>query len=464
MLPASLLVLDIAVLGATGVLALIGREQLEVFDSSSGVRRHLPLVGAQIIAAWIGIIALLGGYRRDLLGAGPDEFKRVFNASMITASATGVTCYLAKYDLSRGFFLLAFIIGPVLLLCGRLLARQSLKRARRRGHLQRRVLLAGTVDRVDELSGVLSRENWLGYSVVGAVTDIQPSDGETPGGVPVLGSTADLVEIAAETGVELTVLTGGVAPSSQHMKELVWSLEQHKTNVVIAPALADISEERLQVRPVGGVPLIHVDHPRWERAIRWRKRAFDVAGSASLIALLSPVFLFAALRIKLHDGGPVLYRHSRIGRDGQPFDCLKFRTMVVDADAKVDALRQQVGQNALLFKVKDDPRITKPGKWLRRYSIDELPQFFNVLRGDMSLVGPRPQVQREVDEYQGGMSRRLLVRPGITGLWQVSGRSNLSAEEAMRLDLYYVDNWSMLQDVSILARTVRAVVGSDGAY
>ena len=180
--------------------------------------------------------------------------------------------------------------------------------------------------------------------------------------------------------------------------------------------------------------------------------------------MLSPVLIAAAVLVKLHDGGPVLFRQTRTGRHGEQFSCLKFRSMVVDAEAHLARLHAESGHDGGLFKMKEDPRITKPGRWLRRFSIDELPQLFNVVRGEMSLVGPRPPLPLEVASYEADTTRRLRVRPGMTGLWQVSGRSDLSWEEAVRLDLYYVDNWSMVQDASILVRTVRAVFGRSGAY
>jgi lipopolysaccharide/colanic/teichoic acid biosynthesis glycosyltransferase len=207
---------------------------------------------------------------------------------------------------------------------------------------------------------------------------------------------------------------------------------------------------------------MHIGRPTWSQAVRFGKRAFDLVGCLLLLVTFSPLFLTAALWIKLHDRGPVFFKHSRVGRGGEPFSCLKFRTMVKDADRLVNGLRAD--EDALLFKLRDDARITRPGRWLRRFSIDELPQLINVLRGDMSLVGPRPQVAAEVALYDDAMTRRLHVRPGMTGLWQVSGRSDLSLAEAQRLDLYYVDNWSMLQDLNILARTFGAVVRSRGAY
>jgi exopolysaccharide biosynthesis polyprenyl glycosylphosphotransferase len=232
----------------------------------------------------------------------------------------------------------------------------------------------------------------------------------------------------------------------------------------MAPGVTDVSSERIRVRPVAGLPLLHVDRPRWQDALRWAKRSFDIVGSAVLLSLAAPMMLWTAWQIKRYDGGPVLFRQTRVGRDGSYFTCLKFRSMIVDADRVLADLHEQTGHTEGLFKMKQDPRITKPGRWIRRYSLDELPQLLNVLRGDMSLVGPRPPLPSEVDRYTLTQSRRLRVRPGLTGLWQVSGRSDLSWDESVRLDLYYVDNWSMIQDALILGRTAGAVLSSRGAY
>jgi exopolysaccharide biosynthesis polyprenyl glycosylphosphotransferase len=215
---------------------------------------------------------------------------------------------------------------------------------------------------------------------------------------------------------------------------------------------------------VGGLPLLHVDRPRSQEALRWAKRTFDIVGSAAILALAAPLMLWTAWKIKRHDGGPVLFRQTRVGADGSYFTCLKFRSMVIDAERILANLHDEIGYDGGLFKMKQDPRITKPGQWIRRFSLDELPQLLNVLRGDMSLVGPRPPLPLEVDRYTLTQSRRLRVRPGMTGLWQVSGRSDLSWDEAVRLDLYYVDNWSMIQDLLILGRTAGAVLSSRGAY
>ena len=336
------------------------------------------------------MVALVGGYRRDVFGGGTTEYKRVFNASILTAGLVGVACYLAKFELSRGFFLLAFAIGLPGLIIGRRLVRKLLHSARRNGFLQVRVLVSGTPDHIDEVAHVLRRESWLGYRVVGAVTPERDLVEETSTGVPVLGLATDVTLVAEDTRADVIFFASGSLDSAKEMREKVWELEERGINVVVAPSLDDISSDRITVRPVGGLPLIHVDGPKWSDAARLGKRLFDVVGSALLILTLGPVFLFATAQIWLHDQGPILFRQKRVGRHGEMFECLKFRTMVPDADRLIADLLAEQDHDGLLFKLKEDPRITKPGRWLRRFSVDELPQLFNVLRGDMSLVGPRP--------------------------------------------------------------------------
>lgn len=463
-LPVSALVVDLAVISSAVALAVVGRRSLGVFDNPADVSGSLTVVGPFLLLSWLLLITLRGGYRDDVFGAGTDEYKRVLNASLLAAGLLGVGCYFAKFQLSRGFFLLAFALGIPALLTGRRLLRGAVHRARRQGYLQHRVLIAGTPGHIDEVAAVLRRESWLGFQVAGALVPAADLRLETDTGIPVVGSCEDATSVIIETEADLVFFAGGALQSAGQLRQIAWDLEQADVQVVVAPSVTDVSSERVRIRPVGGLPLMHIDAPRATDASSVGKRLFDIVGSLALITAFAPIFLFASTRIWLHDRGPILFRQTRIGRDGREFACLKYRTMVVNAEELVAQMQAELGQSALLFKMKDDPRITRPGRWLRRYSVDELPQLFNVLRGDMSLVGPRPQVAREVALYRGPMSRRLRVRPGMTGLWQVSGRNDLSVEEAVRLDLYYVDNWSMLQDLSILSRTFGAVFGSRGAY
>lgn len=463
-LPATAFVLDLAIIGACVLIAVLGRRELRFFDMPADVSDDVAVYGPFIVAGWLLVLFISGAYEKSVFGAGTDEFKRVANSTLIAAALVGVGCYLVNADLSRGFFVLAFGLALPLLLAGRGIVRRTLHSARRRGALRHRVLIAGSPSHIDEIAGVLRRESWLGYQVVGCLTPPYDLTEETRLGVPVLGNSDDATSVVLESGADVIFFAGGALGSANQMRKVVWDLEHHDVQVVVAPSVTDISSERVRVRPVGGLPLMHIDPPAWSDASRWGKRTFDFLGSLGLILAFSPLMLVAALQIKLSDRGPVLFRQTRIGKDGEEFSCLKFRTMVPNAEELLRKLHEEQGYETGLFKMKEDPRITGPGKLLRRYSLDELPQLFNVLRGEMSLVGPRPPLPIEVASYEADTARRLHVRPGMTGLWQVSGRSDLSWSEAIRLDLYYVDNWSMVQDLSILARTFGAVFSSRGAY
>jgi exopolysaccharide biosynthesis polyprenyl glycosylphosphotransferase len=462
-LPFTALVLDLVVVTATVFSAAYGRNHVVLLDTAE-VSQTAALVGLPLVLSWIAVIALRGGYDRGVFGAGADEYKAVVGSSFLTAALVGIGCYLTKFDLSRGFFVLTFVLGPTLLTLGRYLLRRGLHRARRMGSLAQRTVIVGTADHVDAVASVFGRESWLGYDVVGAITPAWDSTVATEGGVPVLGAVNEAAALVRAYGAEVVLVAGGGFENPHAMRELVWDLESDDVQVIMAPGVTDVSSERIRVRPVAGLPLLHVDRPRWQDALRWAKRSFDIVGSAALLSLAAPLMLWTAWQIKRHDGGPVLFRQTRVGRDGSYFTCLKFRSMMVDADRVLAELHAETGYSEGLFKMKQDPRITKPGRWIRRYSLDELPQLINVLRGDMSLVGPRPPLPSEVDRYTLTQSRRLRVRPGLTGLWQVSGRSDLSWDESVRLDLYYVDNWSMIQDALILGRTAGAVLSSRGAY
>ena len=457
---------DLMVVTLSVFAAILGRETLpfpmQIPDAEVG--NTLSVAGPVMILGWVAAIFALGGYRLEVFGAGLDEYKRAIRASFATAAAVGIACYLLQFPLARGFFVMAFVIGAPMLVLGRLLLRRSVQRARRRGLLQHRVVIAGAEGHVDEIASVLAREKWLGYQVVGALTPEVLDRPMTHSGIPLLGASRSLAEVAIDAQADVVFLAGGAFSSSSEMRRLAWDLEHEDIQVVIAPSVTDVSSERISVRPVGGMPLIHLEKPRSEAAVRRAKRTFDAVGAFLLLMAFAPVFAFASARVKLYDRGPVFFRQTRVGRDGKTFHCWKFRTMVTNAEELLEDLKKQQGHEGVLFKMEDDPRVTAPGKWLRRFSLDELPQLWNVLLGDMSLVGPRPPLGHEVAQYDDDMARRLRVRPGMTGLWQVSGRSDLSWSEAIRLDLYYVDNWSMVQDLTILARTFGAVFGSRGAY
>jgi len=336
------------------------------------------------------------------------------------------------------------------------------QRLRVRGMLNQRVILIGTPGYVSEINAVLRREPWLGYHVVGCLV---PPDYaglvETSSGIPVLGLTDSVSEAVETYDADIVFFAGGAVNSSTELRRMAWELEDHsQVQIIVAPNVTDVSSERVRIRPVAGLPLMHLGRPRSQAATNSAKRLFDVVGASTVLILMGPTLLILMAWIRLSDSGPALFRQERVGKEGATFSCLKLRSMVLNADD----LQPETAEGQVLFKDHHDPRVTRPGRLIRRFSLDELPQLWNVIRGEMSLVGPRPPLPREVARYEDDMLRRLNVLPGMTGLWQVSGRSDLSWEDTVRLDLYYVDNWSMVQDLSILARTLTAVLGSRGAY
>jgi exopolysaccharide biosynthesis polyprenyl glycosylphosphotransferase len=416
-----------------------------------------------IVVVWVAVLAAEGGYYARNFGAGPEEFRAVASAAVTTAGLVGLTCYLARLPLSRAFVILIFAIGTPLLLIERYVVRQMVHRARKHGRLLHRVIAVGGPSGIREVIDALARSRYLGYHVIGACVPGGPDQPDRLP-VPVLGVPAEARRLCDETGADTVLVARGGYATSQDMRRIAWDLEGSNIDLVVVPSLTDVAGPRIHMRPVAGLPLLHVEQPQAGAAGGIAKRLFDVAASGGALLLLSPLLLVVAAVVKAQDGGPVFFRQARVGRAGRRFGMLKFRSMVVDAESRLADLLEHNDLDGVLFKMKADPRITRVGRFLRRYSIDELPQLLNVLRGEMSLVGPRPPLPSEVDQYARDTHRRLLVRPGLTGLWQVSGRSRLSWEESVRLDLYYVDNWSMMTDVVIMAKTVRAVLRSDGAY
>jgi exopolysaccharide biosynthesis polyprenyl glycosylphosphotransferase len=462
---AALMAGDLVVITAATVLAAMGRTRLKVFDSvGMDLDAFAQLTGPLIVVAWMLANFVAGTYARNRLGIGAPEYSAVLAAAGLTASAIGITSYLMHYPLSRGFFVLLFGTGLPGLLLWRWAARRAVNRVRAHGRLRARVIVSGSQTHVDRVAAVLDRENWLGYDVIGALLPSSQPIEATPGGVPVIGQTAHTARCVIEEGADAIVFTEGSFPTATEFRRIAWSLEGRHVQMIVIPSLSDISAGRITMRPVGGLPLVHVGQPQSLGASRGLKRAFDLVGAGLLLLLAAPVMLVIALAIRIESGGPVLFRQTRVGRDAKLFDCFKFRSMVVDAETQLIEVSHLNTNDGELFKAQHDPRVTRVGRVIRRLSLDELPQFVNVLRGEMSLVGPRPALPTEVQRYPEDAQRRLHVRPGLTGLWQVSGRSDLSWEDAVRLDLYYVDNWSIVQDLLIIMRTIQAVISARGAY
>src|SRR3954469_11732958 len=344
-LPLTALGLDIALVSVTIFFAALGRNRLDLFGSGATVSHSAALVALPLAVAWIVIIALRGGYDRGVFGAGADEYKIVVGSSFFAAAFLGIGCYLLQFELSRGFYIFTFLIGPALLAIGRWTLRRWLHQARRHGSFGLRTVIVGSGDHGDAVASVFARESWLGYDVLGALTPASESTVATDGAVRVLGDVHEAAALARAYDADVVVVAGGGFENPTAMRELVWDLEADEVQVIMAPGVTDVSSERIRVRPVGGLPLLHLDRPRSQEALRWAKRAFDIAGSATLLALSAPLLLWTAWQVKRYDGGPVLFRQTRVGNDGSFFTCLKFRSMVVDAERVLAELHAQTGHS-----------------------------------------------------------------------------------------------------------------------
>jgi exopolysaccharide biosynthesis polyprenyl glycosylphosphotransferase len=417
-----------------------------------------------LVAAWPLVLLGVGAYSERAFGTGSEEYRLVGKAGFALLALAGFLSYAAALDLSRALVVVAVPALAVVSLIGRFGARVQLRRLRARGHCTRRVVVVGRGGAALELSARVRRENYAGLDVVGLC--VTPADRDRVAGVadvPV-GGLEDVVAMVARLGADTIAVTSASETAAQYLRQLSWQLEGTGIELLVAPGLIEVAGPRLHIRPFEGLPLLAVEQPRFEGWRRVVKSGMDRSVAALGLLALAPVLLAIAIAVRAESAGPVLYRQERVGHNGQPFTMLKFRSMVVDADRQVDQLRDSNISDGLLFKMREDPRVTRVGRWLRRLSLDELPQLLNVLGGSMSLVGPRPPLPVEVARYDSSVSRRLLVKPGLTGLWQVSGRSDLPWEEAVRLDLRYVENWSLATDLLIIGKTARAVLSRSGAY
>lgn len=457
---------------AAVVVAVVSAQWLRFEGPLAEVYATLPytVVSATLILTWVLFLTIHRTRSQRIIGEGPEEYRRVFSATLSMFGLIAIISMLFKLEIARGYLAIALPVGLFGLLLGRWLTRRAIAQSRRKhGNYATPVVAVGTVRAVRELARSIARDNTSGYSVVACcVPGGRPAtaiDVAGVGSIPIYGSENAVVDAVAASGADAVALTATERLGPRGIRDLSWELERLDVDLLVSPGVVDISGPRLLMRPVAGLPLIHVEKPQYNGAKRFEKRAFDIVFSLAVLAFSLPITLVVAALVKLTSRGPVFYLSERIGLDGKPFRMIKFRTMVVDADRQVDALAaQNESKGGVLFKIRRDPRVTPVGRVLRRYSIDELPQFLNVLRRDMSVVGPRPPLAREVAAYDDEVRRRLLVRPGITGLWQVSGRSDLSWEDSVRLDLFYVENWSMVADMLIVLKTVKAMVGGSGAY
>lgn len=441
-------------------------------DNLSAEARGVPyiLLGGAIAVCWWVVLGLCGSRDVRVMSDALEEFRRISVSAIWTFGLIAIGSYLLRLDIARAYVAISLPLGLIALLFARTIMRARLAGQRRLGLELRRVMLLGSPDSVNHLCTQLTEAPEAGYlptSVYISTSHFEEKDLALPDSVAIFkgtNSTSAVIDAIVAAEVDMVIFSNGAPIAPRVLRELGWQLSARDISMVVAPALTDVAGPRIHTQPVAGLPLIHVTTPKLDGFRGALKRGFDLVGSSLIILLLSPVLLGVALAVRLSSPGPVLYSQVRIGQGGEPFKMYKFRSMVTNADSMLgDLLRAQGSDGKPLFKVENDPRITKVGGVLRRYSLDELPQLFNVLLGSMSLVGPRPQREAEVALYDDYAHRRLIVKPGMSGLWQVSGRSNLTWEQAIRFDLYYVDNWSLLGDLIILAKTFKAVVAKDGA-
>jgi len=438
----------------------------------------VPLLCLIGLVVWPAAIAICRGYRRNRIGIGFDEPGAVIRAGMLIVVAVALPVgFMAvptgALNPTRAltFTLYALLklvatgipFAVLLSLFVRFFARKGLHLVQSRGRSLRHVVVVGSFSAAHDLSERIQAEPAAGMKVIGVCLPSSELPMPVIDGVPVLGDLGQVAEVVRLMGCDAVAVTSDNATRHGYLRELAWSLEGAGVELLVDPGLVEVAGPRMHIRPLMGFPLLHVDEPHFNGWRRLIKRASDIALTLVGLLVISPLMLCIAAVVKLQDGGPVIFRQIRVGRGGELFTMLKFRSMVVDAEnRKVDLLTLNEG-NGALFKLRKDPRITRFGKLLRDFSLDELPQLFNVLRGSMSLVGPRPHLAHEVAQMPHEANRRSLVTPGLTGLWQVSGRSDLEADEAIRLDLRYVENWSLSLDLQILWKTISAVLAKRGA-
>jgi exopolysaccharide biosynthesis polyprenyl glycosylphosphotransferase len=466
LLATDLLVILATILGSQLLWFGVDSQRLRINGGSAPFEPNYWLVSLVLVAGWLVVLVVYDTRDPRVIGIGPMEYKRVLDAGMLLFGVAAIVALLFRFEPARGYVITAFPLGVVLLVLSRWAWRQKLVRERVAGRSSSSVLVVGSGTSVGYLLEQFKRFPAAGYLPVAACL-AEPADGQMPKkvhGIPVVGELDDVADVAKSLGVDIVMLTSSDHLPPSVVRNISWSLEASGIDVAVAPALTAIAGPRIHTRPVAGLPVLHVEVPRYEGWKRVLKAVFDWSAAAIAVTLLSPVLLVLALLVAADSRGPIFFHQERVGLNGRVFRMHKFRSMGVDAEERRKELEDSNEAAGPLFKMKDDPRVTRVGRWMRRYSMDELPQLFNVLAGEMSMVGPRPPLVEEAAKYEPTVRRRLLVKPGITGPWQISGRSDLSWDEGVRLDLYYVENWSLANDLILLVRTVGAVVLNRGAY
>lgn len=412
-----------------------------------------------VMATWLLAMAIAGAWHPKIFLSGTPGYGRIIKASFTVFGLVAVVAYLGKWEIARGYVAIAIPLGMTALLIARASWRACLLALRRRGAMMQPTLIVGGEFTAVALAKQFRESPLAGYHVVGLCLPNDYQD-DAVDEIPVVGTFESIVDTAHRVGASVIAVAKTDKFSPEQLRKLSWSLEHTNLSLIVAPMLTDITGPRIHASPVPGMELVHLERPRLSGPQLWLKATFDYIAASIGLVIASPIFVAVAVAIKLDDGGPVFFRQQRVGLAQKPFKIWKFRTMRVGADA----LHREIAAHSAVFTKSHKPAdLTRIGNFLRRSSIDELPQMLNVLAGQMSLVGPRPLVPWEGTTIAGYIQRRTLVKPGITGLWQISGRSETSGARAADLDLLYVENWSILGDVYLIFRSVRAVLSSHGA-
>ena len=449
-----ILLTDALIIAAATLLAFFVRFGDEA--PTTALIGPIQIVGTLLPAFWIIVLIFMGAYDRRALFVGLTEYSRVVLSSVIVLAVVSTVSFLLKFDTSRAYVLITLPVGMVGLLISRYLWRRHLIHQRIRGRGLASTIVVGNDDERGSLTRAMEDHPWAGYRVVlGLPRPARPDAWQQ--------WFAELSAALERTGASALALAGSSASDAAFVRELSWHIEGAGVDLLVGAGVGTTTGPRVTLRVASGLPLLHLDEVALRNTQRVAKRSLDLVGSLLGIVLLSPILLAIAVAIVITSGRPVFFRQRRAGRDQETFRMWKFRTMVNGADHQREALRQAQGADSPTFKADDDPRVTTVGRFLRRWSLDELPQLFNVLTGTMSLVGPRPHPLDDVERYEDRDLRRLIAKPGMTGLWQVAGRSDLSWDASIELDLLYIENWTFIGDLAILARTAQAVIKGGGA-
>jgi exopolysaccharide biosynthesis polyprenyl glycosylphosphotransferase len=453
-----LIVVDVLIGAVAGLVMFLQHAGYALDEPYTLLSLALPVL-------WLLVQAVSGSYSPRFFGTGSEEFRKVGRGGLFLLAGISVVSYAGQLDIARSFVLFTVPAMTLATMAARFSARKLLVAARRRGRCVKRVVAVGRDAAIADLVRRLHRDSHAGMRVVAAcVTTPHLASAVRSTGVPVEGDLNSVLDVVESCNADAVAVTSASETAAEYLRRLSWQLEGSGIELLVSPGLIEVAGPRLHIRPFVGLPLLAIEEPVFSGWKRVLKGALDRVGAALAILLVAPVLLAIALAVKASGPGPVLYRQERVGTYGKHYTMLKFRSMVSDADDRLQEVLALNEHDGVLFKIRRDPRVTPVGRWLRRFSLDELPQLFNVLGGSMSLVGPRPPLPSEVERYDTSIRRRLLVKPGLTGLWQVSGRSDLSWEESVRLDLRYVENWSLALDLLILWKTAAAVVARRGAY